>query len=559
VKRVKLTLSFHSRVLLLFVAVIVLAQLGTTVSMLITANRTAYAIAEQQLQVADRVVQKVLDSREQQLRSSVQILAGDFAFREAVATRDKGTIVSTLVNHGARVNADLVVLLDTAGRTIASTDASIESAAPVTLLDLLDDARHDNRVAAFVKFKGKLMQLVVVPLRGPDTIGWVCMGFVVGDDVVAQIKDIAGTDVTLVHQNSEAVLSVVASTLSEAAQKSMDVQGMVPIADSRAARGIRLNGTEYLTWVAPQTGHIGDTFFAVVQLPKIAVSAPLTTLRDELIGWGGIVTVLCLVAALLSARLLSQPVQALANAARSLRLSKRRTHAELGGGDDELENLAAAFHDLARRAHYDALTGLPNRALIVQRISASLMRAVRDGSPLSVVFIDLNGFKKINDSLGHEMGDLVLRKTAQRLTRSMRPSDTVARLGGDEFVLLLEGVGAAGALKIVDQLIPVVALPMRSTTGPIRVGMSAGIAVFPDHAADRDGLLRLADAAMYQSKTRRRGPVVASAPPAEEPAAAAEENNDTANLTGTWGSGKWKDKDLSTQNTKAFDLGKFGS
>lgn len=558
-KWTKVSSSFHSRVLLLFVAVIVLAQLATTVSMLVAAHRTAYVIAEQQLRVADRVIQKVLDSRGQQLRSTVQVLADDFAFREAVATRDKGAIVSALVNHEARGSADLAILLDTAGGIVASTDSSIESEAPVALPDLLDAVRHDNRVGAFVKFKGKLMQLAVVPLRDPEIIGWVCMGFVVGDDVAAQVQDIAGTEVTLIQQNSDGAPRVVASTLPVAERRSMDVRGMVPFAESNAAHDIRLNGIDYLAWVAPQTGYIGDTFFAVFQLPKVAVSAPLRTLRDELIVWDGIITMLCLVAALLSARLLSQPVQALANAARSLRLSKRRRHGGTGGGDDELEHLAAAFHDLARRAHYDALTGLPNRALMAQRISAGIARAELDGSPCAVVFIDLDGFKKINDTLGHAMGDLVLRKTAQRLTRSMRPSDTVARFGGDEFVLLLADVGAAGALKIVDQLIPVVALPMRSTTGPIRVGMSAGIAVFPDHAADRDSLLRLADAAMYQSKTRKHGPVVASAPSGNEPSSTVNGNNDTGSLTGTWGSGRWKDKDLSTQNTKAFDFSEDGS
>ncbi len=448
---------------------------------------------------------------------------------------------------------------------IASTDASIDSG---SLLDFLSDTRG-NHGGAFVKFRGKLLQVVAVPVRDPDTIGWICMGFAVGGDVMAQIKDVAGTEISLIQQSSAAMPTIVASTLPDAAWESMDKQRMVSIADGHGTHAVSLQGVDYLTRVTLRAGDIGDSVFAVVQVPKDAAAGRLAVLHGELIGWGGIVTVLCLIAALLSARLLSQPVRALANAARSLRLSKRRRNSNPAGGDDELASLAVAFHALAHRAHYDALTGLPNRALVAERINAGITRAKRDKFPLAVVFIDLNGFKKINDDLGHEMGDLVLRKIAKRLTRSMRPSDTVARLGGDEFVLVLEGVGSAGALKLVDQLMPIVALPMRSAAGPITVGMSAGIAAFPDHGRDRETLLRMADAAMYQSKTRRLGPVVAKAPvlPAGPVAAPVERSDagehsdtgthsDSGEFVDAWDSGRWKDKDLSTQNLRATDVRK---
>ena len=149
---------------------------------------------------------------------------------------------------------------------------------------------------------------------------------------------------------------------------------------------------------------------------------------------------------------------------------------------------------------------------MVEWLSGSISRAEREHTPLAVVFVDLEGFRGINDQLGRTMGDLVLRKTAQRLLRCLRPTDVVARLDADEFVLILEGVSQVGALQIVDRLMPIMSRPMESPHGPIRVRLRAGIAVYPDHARDRESLLHLADAAKHESKNRRQATAIARAP-----------------------------------------------
>lgn len=156
---------------------------------------------------------------------------------------------------------------------------------------------------------------------------------------------------------------------------------------------------------------------------------------------------------------------------------------------------------LAHLAHHDFLTGLPNRAHFFKILARSIARSGRSGAKLAVMFLDLDGFKKINDTLGHAAGDLLLQGVAQRLQETVRQSDVVARIGGDEFVLLLENVsGAENAAAVAQKIIANLATPFDLNGTPGRVTASIGIALYPQHGESTEELLRRADEAMYQCK-----------------------------------------------------------
>lgn len=159
---------------------------------------------------------------------------------------------------------------------------------------------------------------------------------------------------------------------------------------------------------------------------------------------------------------------------------------------------------LEYRALHDALTELPNRTLIHDRIDMALARAKRDGLRFAVLYLDLDGFKAINDHWGHDAGDAVLRAVAARFRNSLREADTVARVGGDEFAILLERVSeAADVVAVVRMLRAALAPPFEIPPhGDARVGVSIGVACYPDDGIDRDQLLSAADAAMYAAKRR---------------------------------------------------------
>ncbi|WP_166838875.1 EAL domain-containing protein [Rheinheimera pleomorphica] len=164
-----------------------------------------------------------------------------------------------------------------------------------------------------------------------------------------------------------------------------------------------------------------------------------------------------------------------------------------------------AEDELRYLANYDALTGLPNRALLMDRIYHGIDQAKRDKRSLALCFIDLDKFKQINDSLGHDIGDLLLKEVARRLTLTLRESDTVARLGGDEFVVLLEGYKAEDNIShVARKMLSVVSEPMSLATHTVGVSPSIGIAVYPDDALNAGELLKHADVAMYHAKEAGR-------------------------------------------------------
>ena len=161
---------------------------------------------------------------------------------------------------------------------------------------------------------------------------------------------------------------------------------------------------------------------------------------------------------------------------------------------------------LAFQASHDTLTSLPNRALFADRLRGAIHRLRRGHRPLAVLFVDLDRFKYINDSMGHGAGDLVLFETAARLSQVLRPTDTLSRFGGDEFTVLCEDVdGVEGASAIAARVIAAIEEPLSVGGRDIYVGASVGIAVTADRSATPEALLSDADAAMYRAKEAGRG------------------------------------------------------
>lgn len=164
-----------------------------------------------------------------------------------------------------------------------------------------------------------------------------------------------------------------------------------------------------------------------------------------------------------------------------------------------------AEENLRYLANYDALTGLPNRSLLMDRIHHGIDQAKREQRSLALCFIDLDKFKQVNDSLGHDVGDLLLKQVAKRLTNTLRLTDTVARLGGDEFVVLLESYKDDNNVShVARKMLKAIAEPMQLGNHTVSVSPSIGIALYPEDAADARELLKHADVAMYSAKDSGR-------------------------------------------------------
>ena len=179
-------------------------------------------------------------------------------------------------------------------------------------------------------------------------------------------------------------------------------------------------------------------------------------------------------------------------------LSAMRAQTEAGTA---AEVAAEALQEALRSADLDALTGLPNRVLLRDRLAQAIAGAKRRHARSALLFVDLNNFKQINDTLGHAVGDQVLKLAASRLAASVRAVDTVSRHGGDEFVILLPEVGQAGdAVAIADKLDATLAVATRVGDQLVRLTASVGISLYPDDGEDADTLIERADTAMYHAK-----------------------------------------------------------
>lgn len=160
-----------------------------------------------------------------------------------------------------------------------------------------------------------------------------------------------------------------------------------------------------------------------------------------------------------------------------------------------------AEQKIAQLAHFDMLTKLPNRTLFYDRLEQAVARAKRYKQKFAILFLDLDGFKQVNDEFGHHVGDCLLKMMADRLTENARDMDTVARVGGDEFVFILNNIDHPdNAVLVANKILDSLSRPIVVHGNACMIGCSIGISVFPDDGDDAENLVRMADDAMYMAK-----------------------------------------------------------
>jgi diguanylate cyclase (GGDEF)-like protein len=307
----------------------------------------------------------------------------------------------------------------------------------------------------------------------------------------------------------------VAATKPEMRLKPTPPPGVNPLHDRAMAgyrgTGVTINaqGTEELSAIASVSA---AEWFVVARLPTAEAFQPVGDIR-RLIVRNGIVMALGVVVALVL--YLTYTFRPLLDTARRVRsmadgsaplsplpVARRDEIGELTEGFNYLlEKLHEREAQMAHLAHHDALTGRPNRLSFLGRLQHGTALAQRQQNKLALLFVDLDGFKPVNDTYGHDIGDLVLQRVAARLAECVRQADTVARFGGDEFVVLLSDIADRTAAGLVAQkCIDRIAEPYTVDALELQLGASIGIALFPDDADTVNALIAQADAAMYDAK-----------------------------------------------------------
>jgi len=164
--------------------------------------------------------------------------------------------------------------------------------------------------------------------------------------------------------------------------------------------------------------------------------------------------------------------------------------------------------EVKRLALYDQLTGLPNRFLFEDRLKQVISKHQREGKKFALLFIDLDGFKQVNDQYGHHIGDELLQVISKKFEGALRNEDTCARIGGDEFVVILQNIDLSGALNVSEKLLHLASTPMPLSKASVQVSASIGVSIYPDHAQTQNDLLIKSDRAMYRAKEKGKNKVV---------------------------------------------------
>lgn len=493
---------------------VVFIQAASFVAVYIGARNTVVDDARERLEVGGRVFGRLLGNHVNQLDAAVEVLASDFGFKKAVATRDAGTIRSALLNQASRVNADLVMLVDTDGQVIATAEDTPRTQAKFPFETLFNTARRTGNASGTAFYEGQAYELVMVLVYAPLPIGWVCMGFAMDHDLAVDLKGLTGLEVSFVGRPAGEDSLHLVSTLPQAQQDKLAAEpGLVGTDGDAQLRSVTLAGEDFFTLPVPLVNDAQSSVTAILQNSLRVALKPYAVLKGQMLGIAASALMVALMLAFFMGRSLSRPLHVLARAAKRVEAGDYSEAVQVDA-TDEVSELASAFNSMqtgladreeriAFQAFHDVLTGLPNRSSMQLQLETAIVRAQRRGSPGAALMLDINRFKDINDSLGHHTGDQVLMETAQRLRRLMRPGDAVARHGADQFFMLLDGTDAAAAEGFAGRIAAAMRAPVTIGDMQVTPEVSIGIVLYPVHGADTETLIRRADIAMSDAKQAR--------------------------------------------------------
>lgn len=252
----------------------------------------------------------------------------------------------------------------------------------------------------------------------------------------------------------------------------------------------------------------------VTKIDASEALTPVIELRRDLLAAGAIALVLGTLFSLGLAHSMARPIRALKEGAEQFGQGNLEYRIPVTS-NDEIGTLASTFNRMIvnlkesaeardrihHQANHDPLTGLPNRLLLEDRLEQALLEAKREGTMLGIMFLDLDGFKGVNDTYGHDVGDILLKQVADRLCYCLRQSDTVARIGGDEFIVVLQRIKAPDNMDhVAHKILDAIRQEFRIPSITIRIGISIGGSVFPRDGLQAAALMQMADEAMYTAK-----------------------------------------------------------
>ena len=503
----------HRRIVVVFLGLLLLVQAASfwTLRRGIEANGRQEVTAS--MRAGELLLRRMLAQNAERLRSTATLLAADYGFRAAVAVGDAATLTDARANQAERIDASIAVFIDAGGRPVASTVAD-----PRGVLDrLAADARAEPLARGDSGLQvqgGRPFQVVMVPVKAPALIGRVVMGFPLGAALMRDFHDISSQRVVFLLRAPGAPWQALRNADDPPLPAGLPSALQADISTSSAEIGGESTELHLVTLARNDEREIAALLMrsideAVAPYRKLQWTLLAITLAGVLVfGIGGFVT----------ARRITRPIDALAASAERLAAGDYAVPV-VDGGADEVGDLSRTFEtmrvgirqrdaEIRRLAYWDSLTGLPNREQFRELVRERLAAARRGAEPCSVLMLDIDRFKHVNDVLGHAIGDRLLALIGGRLLEGVRAKDTVARFGGDKFAICLPATAMAAASELAQRLRTLLEQPLTIDEHTIDVSAGVGMASFPLHAGDADALLARAEVAMYAAKAQQSGVMV---------------------------------------------------
>ncbi|RUO21219.1 hypothetical protein CWE08_06460 [Aliidiomarina iranensis] len=483
------------------------ALLVVVVAIIISTQQSVNVHTERELEVSQRVVSQLINYRDSQLRQAALVLADDFGFRQALATADEDTIISALTNQAQRIDSDLVMLLEPNTEVIvASHEISVSEMNAIRNFMEADT----NSGAAMLVAEQELFQVVLVPIRAPHLLAWLVLGFSVDRDLAQQLQELTNSSVHFVAGRYTDAPSVISSA-TEAKQAELGVA-----LQSNAISEWLASYNEQGVWLplgmddteSQQTADRAGVYVFLTSSREIA-EEPFAPLQQQLIVIVILTLLITALVTLLASRRFVEPLRKLAAAAGDIAKGNYKQKIVVRG-KDEISTLAKALDrmqsaiadreaEISFQSNHDILTGLPNQRAFNR--DADLL--LQDNKPWTLVILNLDNFRNLNDMFGQSVCDDILKAFAHRLVELTEPKFSVARRHGNEFVLIYQGATDLAAVEL-EKVLKAASQPIEMEGVRYSVALTAGLAEAPVHASGRDELVRLAQFARNKSKQQKK-------------------------------------------------------
>ncbi len=499
----------QNRIIVFFLSLIALILLMSFFIVSVTFQNFIDAHSKKQLLTGQGFLEQILDIRSNDLLKAAQILADDTSFKAALQENTPHILQATLKNYADKVNADIAILLGLEADIKGSTLNPDTKLSQTAFTGLIENARQDGTRMAIIVFENTPYHFVLVPLLTPLPSGWLLMGYALDNAFLQRMSQLNQLEVSLFIGSNKPKAAT--STLTHL--KLVALEKNISFAELNQVESFHLENTDYI-----------GTSFLLPNQPHPLIFANLQKsleLRKQLVKqlhWQ--LTLIFLFSIILGslgtyflAKGITEPIHSLIKAIKAIAKGEQAEEIQINDGD-ELSQLANEFNSMQtaiqqrekkirHQAYYDQLTGLPNRAYFLEQLLSAIEGAKKNQHKVSILVMDLNRFKDINDTLGHKSGDLLLQVVTERLSSAFQEKAFIARLGADEFALMVKQSEPEALIEIANNIHKAINQPVNIQNMNLDVSASIGIAHYPEHGKEPANVLQRANIAMTAAKEEK--------------------------------------------------------